>query len=175
MRNLFILTAIILLLSGCGVKRHDYIWHEYFISANRVQSRITNESGKPLKVIGETADRSEKFLGEVGPNKYFGNDQALTDGLAEQLTSELQKRGVKITDTADKTIEVRVDRTEFERGMWKLAATLEFTVKLGGEKVLQYTVRNSSPTTVDNTYDGAIALAVIKILNDPSVAAYING
>jgi len=69
MRNLFILTAIILLLSGCGVKRHDYIWHEYFITANRIQSRITSESGKPLKVIGGTSDRSEKFLGEVGPNK----------------------------------------------------------------------------------------------------------
>jgi len=47
-------------------------------------------------------------------------------------------------------------------------------VKFGNGKTKSYTVRNSSPDTVYRTYNGAVALAVIEIINDPEVLTYIN-
>jgi len=58
--------------------------------------------------------------------------------------------------------------------MWRIAASLDFSVKFGDGKTKLYTVRNSSPSTVDQTYNGAVALAVLEIINDPEVLTYIN-
>jgi len=87
---------------------------------------------------------------------------------------ELQSRGLKLNNPAEKSIEITVIRSQFERGMWKIAVTLEFMVKLGNGKSKSYEVRNSSPHTVDHTYNGAVALAVIKLINDPAFLKYIN-
>ena len=47
-------------------------------------------------------------MGNVGLNQYFGNDQQLTDGLVDQLKWELTKRCITISDTTDKSIELKV-------------------------------------------------------------------
>ncbi len=74
------------------------------------------------------------------------------------------------------------DKAEFVDGL--VAALRErglcvwydsFEIKLGDGTSKTYEVRNSTPGTVDGLYNGAAALAVVEILKDADVLAYING
>ncbi len=168
-----VILVLVLIISSCTV-RHEYIWQEYPITEERISAEVQFDETKDLRIIKGNSNDSTIFLGNVSKHHYYGSEQSLTDGIAEQLASELKSRGLKIKDSADKSLEVTVSRSQFERGMWKIAVTLEFTVKLGNGKSKSYEVRNSSPHTVDHTYNGAVALAVIKIINDPVVLKYIN-
>ena len=163
----------ILTLMGCAIK-HDYVWIEYPIKPERVSSQNSFTEGKEIWIIKGKSDDSKIFLGNVGAHQYYGNEQSLTDGIVDQLAKEMRNKRLEIKNTAEKSLEITVNRSNFERGMWKIAATIEFTVKFGNGKTKSYTVRNSSPATVDRTYNGAVALAVIKIINDPEVLTYIN-
>ncbi len=167
---------VVLVLSSCAPKviRHDYSWVEYKIAPDRVTAQIDGENCPPLKIIKGISETTEKRMGNVGLHEYYGNNQLLTNAIADQLKWELTKRGLKISDTAEKSIELNVIHTAFERGMWKIASNLDFTVTMGGSKTKNISVRNSSPATVDLAYNGAVALAVIEILNDPEIASYIN-
>lgn len=171
--NGVVFVLICVLIAGCSV-RHDYVWHEYPIAKERIVTGNFSQ-GQGINIIKGKSDTSELMLGAIGPHNYFGNMQILTDGLAEQLAMEMEIRGLKIDETAGKSLEVAVQNANFERGMWKVAVTMVYVVKFGNGKTKAYTTRNSSPTTVDNTYNGAVALAVIDILNDPEVISYING
>lgn len=164
---------LLLVLSGCTIK-HDYKWNEHPITPDRILSQNSLTDGKEIGIIKGQSDNSKEILGQVGAHQYYGSEQSLTDGIADQLAKELQKKNLIINKTSEKSLAISVNRSYFERGMWKIAAALEFTVKFGNGKIKWYTVRNSSPLTVDHTYNGAVALAVIEIINDGEVLTYIN-
>ena len=164
---------LVLMITSCTV-RHDYIWQEYPITPERISSDVSFTEGQEINIVKGVSNDSTFFLGNVSKHHYYGSEPSLTDGLADQLAAEFQSRGLKIKDPTEKSIEVTVISSQFERGMWKIAVTLEFIVKLGNGKSKSYEVRNSSPHTVDHTYNGAVALAVIKLINDPSLLKYIN-
>ena len=168
-----LLLILILMLTGCGIK-HDYVWTEYPITPDRISSQVSFTEGKEIGIIRGKSDDSKIFLGKVSAHQYYGSEQSLTDGIVDQLVKEMRNKRLEIKDTAEKSIEITVNRSNFEQGTWKIAASIVFTVKFGNGKIKPYTVRNSSPTTVDRTYNGAVALAVIKIINDPEVLTYIN-
>jgi hypothetical protein len=167
------LFALTLTLTGCAIK-HDYSWNEYAIAPERITSEIKVAKGQEIKVVAGKSSDATVLLGNVGLHQYYGSDQMLADGIAEQLSVELRKMGVGINNSANKSLEIAVTRSAFERGAWKIAATIEFTVKFGNGKTKQYSVRNSSPATVDRTFNGAVALSVIEMLNDPEVRNYIE-
>ncbi len=170
--NIFIL-VFLLSLTGCAIK-HDYIWKEYPIASDLIPSQNNFTEGRKIRIIKGKSDNSKIFLGNVGAHQYYGSELSLTDGIADQLTKELKNMNLEINNTSEKSLEITVNSLNFERGMWKIAATLEFTVRFGNGKSKSYTVRNSSPATVDRTYNGAVALAVIKIINDQEVLTYIS-
>jgi len=140
--------------------------------------RVTSSPGfaenQEIQILKGKSNDADKILGSIGLHKYYGSKQALTDGIVDQLGRELQKRQVEVNGTAGKSLVIAVTRTSFEQGMRKIAATLDFTVKFGNGKVKTYYVRNSSPGTVPRTFNGALALAVLEIINDPEVIAYIK-
>lgn len=168
-----VILILFLTLTGCAIK-HDYAWNEYLITPDRISSQTSFTKGQEIRIIKGKSNESIIFLGNVGAHQYYGSEQSLTDGIVDQLARELRKKQLEIDNTAEKSLEITVNRSNFERGMWKIAATIEYTVKFGDGKVKSYTVRNSSPTTVNRTYDGVVALAVIEIINDPEVLNYIK-
>lgn len=165
--------VMLFLVAGCTIK-HDYVWYEYPIGPERLNWYVSFDDSDEIRIIRGQSDDSQIFLGNVGAHQYFGSLQSLTDGIADQLAMELRKRQLDINSTAQKSLEVTVISQKFERGMWRIAATLDFLVKFANGTIKSYTVRNSSPGTVDQTYNGAVALAVIEIINDQEVQAYIN-
>jgi uncharacterized lipoprotein len=144
------------------------------ITPKRISSQNSFTEGQEIGIIKGKSNDSKIFLGNVGAHQYYGSEQSLTDGIVDQLAKEMRNKRLEIKNTAEKSLEITVNRSNFERGVWKIAATIEFTVKFGNGKTKSYTVRNSSPATVDRTYNGAVALAVIEIINDPEVLTYIN-
>lgn len=169
-----VILIVFLLLNGCGAKNHDYVWNEYPITQERISSQVSFTKGQEIRIIKGKSNDSKMFLGNVGVHHYYGSEQSLTDGIVDQLTREMRKKRLEIKNTAEKSLEITVNSSNFERGMWKIAATIEYTVKFGNGKTKSYTVRNSSPATVDRTYNGVVALAVIEIINDPEVLNYIT-
>lgn len=169
--------VLLLVLSGCAIK-HDYTWNEYQITSDRMPSQNSITEGREIRIIKGQSDNSKEFLASVGAHHYYGSEQTLTDGIADQLAKELQSKNLVINNISEKSLEITVNRSNFELGWWKMAVTLEFTVKFRNGKSKSYTVRNSSPRTtagtVQRTYNGAVALAVIKIANDQEVLTYIN-
>jgi len=168
-----IVLILLLILTGCAIK-HDYVWIEYPITPERISSQKGFTEGQEIGIIKGKSNDSKIFLGNVGAHQYYGSEQSLTDGIVDQLAKEMRNKRLEIKNTAEKSLEITVNRSNFKRGMWKIAATIEFTVKFGNGKTKSYTVMNSSPATVDRTYNGAVALAVIEIINDPEVLTYIN-
>ena len=170
-RVLFI-ALIFVFLTGCSI-RHDYVWNEYQIAPAKWTSEDNFVNGKEIAIIEGTANTTEKMLGYVGAHKYYGNLQILTHGIAEHLALELKNKQAVIKDSAEKSLEITVNRSAFERGMWKIAATIDYTVKFGNGESKSFTVHNSSPATVDRTFNGVIANAVIQIIKDPEVRQYL--
>jgi len=171
----FGLVIITLLLAGCGSIRHDYVWNEYEINEERLPAPGTLDEGKTIRVTKGVSATSEVYLGGVGRHQYYATLQTLTNAVADHLSTQLESLNVQVGDEAQKSIEIMVTRHSFETGMWKIAATLDFEIKLGDGTSKTYEVRNSTPGTVDGLYNGAAALAVVEILKDADVLAYING
>jgi hypothetical protein len=160
------------LATGCTFK-HEYVWNEYPIQPDGMPANASFKTNQDLNVIRGESSKENIFLGDVGPHKYYGSEQTLTDGVAEQLSHELMKCGFGIKDGAKKSLEIAVTNTRFDRGLWVIAATIQFTLKLGNGKTKPYMVKSSSPTSVNDLYDGVVAQAVIAIINDPEVLAYV--
>ena len=169
---LVLLVAMCLCLAGCGEIRHDYSWKEYSIDPERITSDVSLV-GSNIKVIKGSTDTAERNLGNVSIHNYYSNLQHLNDSIVEQLKIELRKKGAVINGSG-KTIKITLNSAEFVRGMWKIAADFKFTVELGNGKKKELTIRNSSPTTVDRTYDGAVAISVINIMNDQEIMDYLK-
>lgn len=169
----FLILMLFLLLSGCAIK-HDYVWEEYPITAERI-SQYSFTAGQEIKILKGKSNDSKMLFSHIGPHKYFGSEQSLTDGIADQLAKELQKKQLEIGNSAEKSLEITVNQSIFEKEVFTWAVTLEFSIKFGNGKTKTYKVRNVSPASVYRTYNGAVALAVIEIINDPEVLKYIKG
>jgi len=167
-----LLALVTVLTSGCAI-RHDYTWQEYQIAAAKISPDVHFSEEQAISIVSGDSDKKIIFLGNVGAHQYFGSEQSLADGIVEQLSKELAARGLKVAEGEKKSLEIKVNGSHFEQGMWKIAATLDCSIKFGNGKENSFSVRNSSPATVDRTYNGAVAMAVIKIINDPEVLAYI--
>ncbi len=166
-----ILLALCLAVVGC---KHRYVASEYPITPDRI-SATKIEGGKDgVRIVAGKASDTKIDLGNVGVHHYYGTHQQLTDAIVKQLASELRSRGVENVSSANKKVEVAVTDSNFESGMWRIAANLKFTVKLGDAKPMELGVRNGSPGTVARSYNGAVALAVIEILNNQDVLNYLQ-
>ena len=176
----FILISIglfFLLIHASCTTKHNYVWNVYPIHPDRISSEVKFENGYEVKIIKGKSNEEQIFLGKqtiaYTENKYYGTVQSLTDGLADHLSMELKKRGVKIDKKAKKSLEITVKNIRFEEGNWKTAATINYTIKLGNGEIKSFSTRNSSTGNVAMVYDGVIALAVINILQDSEILKYL--
>jgi hypothetical protein len=178
MQTTYKLSILLLLVVLGGCISHDYTWHEYPIASDRISSNVSFTEGKEISIVKGKSDSTDIRLGKAGPHRYYGNMQSLTDGVADQLAIELRKKQLVVKNPAEKSLEVTVVRSNFESGTFAQAASMDVELKFGSGKIKSYTVRNRSPQTgidtVNRIYNGLVALAVIQIMNDQEVAAYIN-
>jgi len=157
-----------------GATTHEYVWSEYPIDPDRVSSYIIFHEGQELWISAGKSGSARILLAAIGANEYFGTRQMLADAIVAQLTREMENKRIRMVKTAGKSFEITVNRTDYEMGLVKFTATIEFTVRFGNGTMKSYVVSNSTPGTVARAYNGAVALAVIRIMNDADVFGYIN-
>lgn len=168
------LLILILMLAGCVGRKIDYVWQEYQITPDRLSSRSSITEGKIIAITKGKSDSAEILVFKNGPDQYYSSCQSFADSIADQLAKEMRKKGVEINNQADKSLEITVNRSISGKEFWNYTASLEFTLKFGNGKSKSYSVKNSSPQINAKGYNGAVALAVIEIINDLEVVTYIN-
>ncbi len=173
--GLFITLTIIfgILVSGCTIK-HDYIWAEYKINADRISTSDAFIKKDSVSLINVQPNDDQYLIAHLGPHKYYGSLNQLTEAIVKQLKKELRKHNITVSPGASKTIELKVVKTDFIRGVWKVRANLDVNLKTGNNYTKNIFASNSTPTTADQAFDGAVALTVIDILNNPDILAYLQ-
>ena len=178
---LCILSLLIALMSGCSI-HNDYQWSLYEIEPERIPSFNTLNSKAAVSIINAQPDKRSRELGHgakgrvgsMGYHSYYGSLNEITDAVVKQLTHELEKRGMNVREGAAKKLEIKVRKTEFETGAWMLQVKMDVNVKAGKDYVRKVNVSNRTPGTIWRASDGAVALIVIKMLNDPKIIEYLT-
>lgn len=161
------------LFSGC-MRKHDYVWAEYAILPERLSTVHQLVSGGKISLVNGQSDSTIRDLGNIGPHHYFGSLSQLTQAIIDQLSSELEDREITVAPGEERTLTINVVDAQVVRGVWRLRAELDVQVQTG-DHFRMISVGNKTPHTIPHGYNGAVALAVIEILNDPKIIAYING
>ena len=169
-----VILALFLLLTGCAVNL-NYTWVEYPITPRQLPLQNSIKAGKEIRILKEGASYEQEFIGKANSTNYYGSWQSLTDGVADQLAKELGIMGVKINNTAEKSLTIKLLSRQSQQGvLWNFAAKLEGIVTLGNGKSKVYKVRSIRQPTLPEAYNKAVALVVIEIINDQEVLTYIN-
>ncbi len=178
---LFVLSLLPLLITGCTV-RNNYKSSLYEIEPERIPPLGDLQSKPAVAIINaqpdnrprELGDGAKGRMGSMGYHRYYGSPNEITTAVVRQLSHELKKRGMNISDDAPKTIRLKVRQTEFLTGAMLLRVTMAVNVTAGNGYVRDVNVSNRTPNDIWRASDGAVALAVIKILNDPKIVEYLN-
>lgn len=163
-----------LLLEGCpSLQRHPYVWVEYPVPTDRRDEIVVEPRGS-LSIENTQMDTTPLELGFVGIHYYDGSLAQLSEAVATQLASELAKQNARIVEEGAKRIDVSVDAAHLDHGVWVIRAYLRLTVNAGNGYRRTLTIDNASPGTVPRAYNGAVVRAVIALLSDPSIRAYLE-
>jgi hypothetical protein len=81
---------------------------------------------------------------------------------------------IAVADTAKKSLRVNVTTVSTEAAIWVIRASLDFEVEAGNGYRLKRSIKHGSPTWIGRTLNGAVALAVIAILNDQKIVEYLT-
>jgi len=168
--RLCLLLAI--LVSGCR-QNHHYKWSEYEIAPERV-SLGALPTGTTVTLVNGQANSEEYELGSIGIHHYHGSLSELTDAVIHHLSQELERRGAAVRDDAPRTLEIAVVHADCETGFNLLRVDMKVRAKAGDGYLVEIPVSNRTPWTVPRGYDGAVALAVIRILSDSAIAGYLG-
>lgn len=170
---LCVLVTLMAVVSGCSIN-HNYKWKEYEIDQERISAPNRLNAKAAVSIINAQPNDAKRILGSITVHRYHGSLQQLTDGIVTQFAQQLERRGVKIGKQAAKKIEIKVVDANLVRGAWRIRADMNVSVKTadGYSRIIK--IENGTPATVDRAYNGALALAVIEILNDSKIIEYLN-
>jgi hypothetical protein len=172
--SIVVLVIIFLVfMAGCST-RLAYEWTEYRIQSSRITTSDWFVKENSVSIINTQTDDTPVVLASMGGQILDGSLKQLTDSIVAQLTRELKKRKITVSRDASKSLEIKVVGTGFEQGMWKVRANLNVHLQAGNNYAKDFLASNSTPTTLNQAFDGAIALAVIDILNNPDILAYLQ-
>ena len=172
LRYIAMLSVVFFVIAGCSEIKEDYSWSEYKFKDKYVE--VGDLTGLQIQVKSGNASSEEFNLGHDARIGYYSSLQYLSDSIVKHLKIEFIKKSAVVNDSSSKTIMVTLNSTFFEEGSWRRAVNFNFTVEFGDRVKKQMSIRNASPDTIKRIYNGAIAKAVLEILNDSDVIEYLH-
>lgn len=165
MRN-SILALLLVLLSACGTMPYtpeEYPLRDGLIVGMPVKGATQVTNGQP--------STSPVIVYSYGGSQLSSDLRSITAVMVEQTTKELAK-AAQPGEGGAKTIEIKVDSllSEYFGFHWK--SKLRFEARLGNGEVITMTVSHGSGV-LKQDLDGCIAESVMKLLNDPTLRAYL--
>ena len=157
------------LLCGCHTE-YDYAWSEYEIAPERIAVSALPD-GTAVALINDQDDIERQRLG----GDWYASLRELTSAVITHLSRELDKRGATVDTGAEKVLRIAVQQQEFETGMWLVSTRMKVRVETGSGYVATFAITHrTAKADVAHGYNGAVALAVINLLNEPSIAEYLG-
>ena len=111
---------------------------------------------------------------QAGIHHWDFNNQTVAQAVSTQLMDEVGKNGQRRGEADDKTLEISVQSMVVGQGAFTFNGTLVMSVTLGDGTTIPFTVKNNSPGNIWRTLNGTVATAVMEILANPVVLAYLG-
>jgi hypothetical protein len=163
--RLFVILAV-LALAGCGTTQFKPT--EYPLRAGLVKAM--HVKGEPV-VTNAQAQPSPVIVYSYAGTKLGSDLQAITAVMVKQTREELSKNAT-LEPGPQKTIALKVNSLVSHYKAFYWHSQLQFNATLGNGVVVAMDVPHSSGA-VQQDLNGCIAEAVMKLLNDPRVRAYL--
>jgi hypothetical protein len=154
-------------LAGCGTR--PFTPQEYPLDAGLVPKLTLNGS---VQVSNSQPSTTEAIVYSYGGSQLASNYKDITQLMVAQTKKELAKNGKLTSSAKSKTIDLKVTHllSRYIAFYWKSEIT--YTVNLGGSGTIEKTSTHGSGSVIQDL-NGCIAEAVMDLLNDPKVIAYL--
>jgi len=150
---------------------HYYVPNQYPVKADMVPDFTGKKS---IHIINAQKTSNVKLIAAQGFHKYFGDMQLWTDTAVSLLQSELENRNIPVTDTATKTIQLRITDANAYWGFATIRCILTLEVETSAGHKKSFEGNNTSPWTLWRACDGAVTLAITAMLNDNEILRFIK-
>jgi len=160
--------AMLATASGCT---HHYDPNPYPIQSDRIPPFDVRGT---VDVLNNQPETEAVHIGSVGAHKWMGSLRNFTETVVFSLRMELANRKVRVGADSEKTLKLAVTKVALESGMWMARGLVYLTVETGEGFQKEFIGINSTPAGQFRAWDGAIALAVIDILNDKEILNYLK-
>jgi uncharacterized lipoprotein YajG len=156
------------LLGGCA---QNYEAGIYPVPSALISSQL---DGGGTVALENSAEEGKVLLGgpDVAGFTYWGDLQQITDTVVFALSSELRSRGFRVEENAPVRLDIKLDRVQIVQEA-RTQCELSLQLHAGDCDEHRYCVQNSG-FGYPKACDGAIAKAVVIILNDPKVIEYLT-
>ena len=109
----------------------------------------------------------------TGPRDWVADLEQYTETAITMLGREMTKKGIAVAPQATKSVTLRVHDVQVSLG-WVIRCSLVLEAQHGDGTKSTIITENSSPGTAWRAVDGAIMLAVSRLLRDEQFLAYVN-
>jgi hypothetical protein len=153
-RSILALSLLILLFlfSACS----HVLYSQGSINTNKVISVVNGQTESKLTLIAIR-----------GSDKFFADFKQWSDFFVTQLTTELEKRGVRTNPQGDYTFTVSVSNLRLFWGAWAVRCIVDVHVARSDGAWAKTYEGNNAGHNIDRAIDGAIHKAVALIIGDP--------
>ncbi len=161
------LLALVLVLQGCGTRPFNpqiYPLRDGLIPALDIAGTTSVTNDQPSK--------SEAIVYSYGGNQLASNLNAITEVMVQQTKNELAKNGKVSAAGKPKTISLKVNSLLSTYFIMSWKSKLQFEAQLGDGTVVTRDVNHASGS-LGQDLNGCIAEAVMELLKDPRVRAYL--
>ncbi len=165
LKNLAALGCV-LLLQACGIKQ--FTPHEYPLRAGLI---APIEASGPVNVTNAQDSTEQAVVFSYGGNGLQTNYHAVTELMVQQTTKELQKAS-HIGDGKPKSMALKVSFLESDYAGFHYRSKIVVQAALGDGSVVDLTVTHASGDPIQDL-NGCVAEAVMKLLNDARIHAYL--
>jgi hypothetical protein len=156
---------------GCSINYY-YTPGVYEIAEGRVSPMQTVGVVDVVSVQEADEDRSFVFW-QQGAAVWHTDRAQVAEALAAQLETEIVRQGGRVGSEARHRMGLAVPHVGMVTGAWRSRGDLTVYVTLDGETPRTFDIENKSPGNIWRTMNGAIAIAVIEILNDPGIRDWL--
>jgi hypothetical protein len=162
------ITIILMILSACT---HHITPVEYPVDPLMIPEFSGNN---PIKINNAQQQTEEILLGTNIGHQFRGKLIEFTDTAIATLKTELDKRGIPITNDAEKVLNLCVTKVNFKSRFTGFWCDVEIKVETGDGYIAQVDGHDSNAWILFPAIHGALNHAVVAVLNDDKVLEYLK-
>jgi len=123
-----------------------------------------------VSLINDQMDTSDNLYWTMGAHRYYANYNTWTKFFIDSYTTELQKRGVDVSDGSPNKLKVKISDFAFMQGMFVVRANMKVRVRtLDNKFEKEWVETDTSGWSGGRALGSTVYHAIQRLLNDPEV------